>query len=129
MKKIEKLFILFVLLILTTGFISVRSFAQDTIYKDGYKLVEIKPRWEGYVPKEGFVPNDSTAIKIAEAVWLPIYGKDVLEEKPYKARLKKGVWIVEGSIATDTLHITMGGVAYIEIQKSDGKILKVLHDK
>jgi hypothetical protein len=53
---------------------------------------------DGYIPKEGFVPNDSTAIKNAEAIWLPIYGKDVLRKKPFTARLVKGVWIVEGHI-------------------------------
>ena len=47
-------------------------------------------------------------------------------KKPYIARLEKGVWIVEGSLPA---QFTMGGVPYIEIQKSDGKILKVVHGK
>ena len=29
----------------------------------------------GYVPKNGFVPDEKTAIKIAEAVLFPIYGE------------------------------------------------------
>ena len=32
---------------------------------------------KGYLPKEGFVPDKNTAIKIAEAVWFPIYGESI----------------------------------------------------
>ena len=39
-------------------------------------------------PKDGFVPDAKTAIKIAVAVWEPIYGeKEIAREKPYRARL------------------------------------------
>lgn len=71
-----------------------------------------------------YVPDAETAKKIAEAIWLPIYGTNVLNEKPYNAELKMNVWIVTG-----TLKDELGGVAYIEIQKSDCKILKVTHGK
>lgn len=73
------------------------------------------------------VPNKQTAIKIAEAIWLPIYGNKIYNEKPFLAELNaSGVWIVKG-----ILHGTRakGGVAYIEIQKSDCKILKIYHGK
>lgn len=79
-----------------------------------------------YMPAGGFVPDAATAIRIAEAVWLPIYGKKVLSEKPYQARPNsKGVWIVEGYLPKDM----KGGVAYIEISKRDGRILEVTHGK
>ena len=72
------------------------------------------------------MPNAATAKRIAEAVWLPIYGKSVLNEKPFKARLtNEGVWVVEGSLPKDML----GGVAYIEISRRDGRILEVTHGK
>lgn len=80
---------------------------------------------KGYFPKEGFVPDKNTAIKIAEAVWFPIYGESIYTKKPYKIKLIKGVWIIEGSLPKGYL----GGVPYIEIQKKDGKILKVMHGK
>jgi len=79
----------------------------------------------GYIPKEGFVPNAKTAIKIAEAVWIPIYGKNIYREKPYTVSIKNGVWYVEGSLPRGS----KGGVAFIMIQKTDGKILKVIHGK
>lgn len=74
---------------------------------------------------DGYVPDEETAIKIAEAVWLPIYGENVKDEKPFHASLKNdSIWIVEG-----TLHTELGGVARAEIQKRDGKILRVIHGK
>ena len=75
--------------------------------------------------KYDLIPNAKTAIKIAEAVWLPIYGKKIYKEKPFIAKLNSSkIWIVEGSV-----YGTKGGAAYIEIQKKDGKILKVYHEK
>src|SRR5258705_11867230 len=77
-----------------------------------------------FKPKEGYVPNAETAISIAVAIWNPIYGKEQIdEEKPYKANLVKGVWIVEGSLPKGY----KGGVAIAEIQKEDGKIIRVSH--
>jgi len=72
-----------------------------------------------------YVPDENTAKKIAEAIWFPIYGESVLNQKPYKAELKGNVWIVTGTLS-DSID---GGVAYIEIQKSDCKVLKVTHGK
>ena len=79
-----------------------------------------------YTPEAGFVPDANTAIMIAEAVWLPIYGKAVLTKKPFEARLiDGGVWVVEGSLPKGM----EGGVPYIEISKLDGRILEVTHGK
>jgi hypothetical protein len=75
---------------------------------------------------EDYVPNAHTAVKIAEAIWLPIYGKGIYDDKPFVARLKNtDVWVVQGTLAKGT----KGGIPYIEIQKSDCKILAVSHGK
>jgi hypothetical protein len=76
-------------------------------------------------PKGGFVPDSDTAIKIAVAVWEPIYGqKHIANEKPYRAKLLTNtVWKVEGSLPADT----MGGVATAFIAKDDARILSVYH--
>ena len=72
-----------------------------------------------------YVPNAETAIRVAEAIWLPIYGEKIYENKPFVAQLRdSSIWVVEGTPKT-----TKGGVPYIEIQKSDCKILKVSHGK
>ena len=76
--------------------------------------------------EDGYVSNENSAVKIAEVVWLNVYGPDIEVEKPFKVRLNKGqVWVVEGTLGENKL----GGVAHIEIEKSDGKILKVIHGK
>jgi len=86
-------------------------------------LLAVDPEKHNYKPREGYVPDETTAIKIAEAVWLPIYGDTIYTEKPFKTVLKNGVWIVEGSLPEGYV----GGVAEIEIAKDDGKILRVSH--
>jgi NTF2 fold immunity protein len=80
--------------------------------------------------KENYVPNKETAIKIAEAVWLPIYGNKIYKELPFKATLiNDSIWAVGGTLNKSSGKIVVGGTAYIELQKSDGKILKVTHGK
>ena len=77
-------------------------------------------------PKEGFVPDAKTATTIAVAVWQPIYGVvQIAKQKPYRALLTNGIWIVEG-----TFHGSgFGGVAVAEIAKDDGRIVRVSHGK
>ena len=84
----------------------------------------------------GFVPDKETAAKIAVAVWSPIYGEEVIkQQKPYLVRLTNdSVWIVEGTLNENNFFMRyfyhghfLGGTAYIEIRKSDGKILRVIH--
>jgi hypothetical protein len=79
-------------------------------------------------PEDGYISNEASAIKVAEIVWLNVYGQEIKDEKPYIAKLKDGkIWVVEGTFNGG--KYAKGGVAYIEIQKSDGKILKVIHGK
>ena len=89
-----------------------------------------------YVPPNGLVPDEKTAIQIAEAVLLPIYGREViLGERPFRGTLHGDVWTVAG-----TLHCTdaaqrprpstdcVGGTAIIDISKRDGRVLRVIHE-
>ncbi len=88
-----------------------------------------------YIPEAGFVPDPKTAIAIAEAVLVPVYGKKQIEsERPFTATLKDDVWTVEG-----TLHCSDGkggvttscdgGVAVVKIAKRNGRILSMGHGK
>lgn len=74
-------------------------------------------------------PIDSAkyAKEKAEAVWLELYGDEVKDKKPYTIFFDDSneVWLVEGRLSKNML----GGVPHILIQKSDGKILAVWHDK
>jgi hypothetical protein len=109
--------------ILAIFLISCNSKAQE---KDEKKFIlEKKVTKKDNLILKDLVPNAETAIKIAEAIWLPIYGKKIYEKKPFIAKLiNSNVWVVEG-----TVHSTKGGAPYIEIQKKDCKILKVYHEK
>jgi hypothetical protein len=85
-----------------------------------------QPPSESYTPPNGFVPDSLTAVRIAVAVWTPIYGeKPVRDEAPYHATLRDGVWTVEGSFNCE--RACGGGVAVAEIAKGDGRILRVIH--
>ena len=78
------------------------------------------------VPNDGYVPTKDVAIKIAVAVWEPIYGADrIADKKPFRATLANGVWTVEGSLPKGA----KGGVPLAEISKVDGRILRVSHGK
>lgn len=97
-----------------------------------YKTVEVDERFwipPGYTGKprhEGYVPDAATAVRIAEAVWFPIYGnKETLRERPYKVSYKDGVWHVSGTLPP----FYKGGTANIFISKDDGKVLAVFHLK
>ena len=79
-----------------------------------------------FLPENGCVPDEETAIQIAEVVWLSVYGDSIYKKKPFRAELfGDSLWIVAGSLPPDML----GGVPYIEIQKRDCKILGVGHGK
>ena len=88
-------------------------------------LLSFPARADKFQTKGGFVPDAATAIKIAVAVWTPIYGEaHIAEEKPYHATLKGGVWTVEGSMHPPNAP---GGVAFARISQKDGRILEVVH--
>ena len=77
-------------------------------------------------PPNGYVPDAKTAIRIAVAVWAPIYGeKQIQSEKPFHASLAHGVWTVMGSLPVGTV----GGTAVASIAKKDGRVLLVFHGK
>jgi hypothetical protein len=86
------------------------------------------------------VPNEETAIKIAEAIWLPLYGEGIYDKKPFVADLQGDtVWHVYGYLAPSSISInengdtvwTMvcGGIPHIYINKDDAKIIDVYHSK
>ena len=78
------------------------------------------------IPTDGVVPDKETAVRIAEAVLIPIYGRQQIEsERPFNATLIEGIWIVEGTLP----KLMLGGVAQVEISKHDGRILRITHGK
>lgn len=97
----------------------------------GRFILEIDKNTGEILNGEGFgymVPDEQSAISIAEAVWEPIYGKQIRKSKPYVACLKDGIWYVTGSPPKSIFPIA-GGEPYIEIDRETGRILKVYHTK
>jgi hypothetical protein len=81
----------------------------------------------GYVPQNGFAPDEGTATAIAEAVLIPIFGeKTIRQEEPFSASLSLGVWTVKGTMPK---AYNVGGVAVVKLRKSDACILFVSHGK
>lgn len=83
-------------------------------------------------PKNGFVPDEKTAVKIAEAILYPIYGEDLIKsEEPFVVHLKKDVWVIEGKPLTKVIdgapRPVDGGEVHMEISKKDARVLKVIH--
>jgi len=95
------------------------------IYCKNYFCPKPLAKSENYVPSGGYVADDKTAVRIAEAVWLSIYGERIYREKPFIAELRNGVWTVTGTIPEKSI----GGVAEIDIAKKNGRILRVIHGK
>lgn len=80
----------------------------------------------GFIPKEGFVPDKETAIAVSEAVLIPIYGKKQIEsEKLLRKNLKDDIWTVTGTLPEGWV----GGVAVVKLSKQDARIIDVIHYK
>ena len=79
------------------------------------------------VVREGLrMPNEATAVAIAEAVLIPIYGAaEVAADRSYRARLTDGIWRVSGTLPPDR----RGGTAVAMIAKDDGRIVRVFHEQ
>jgi len=134
MRKIY--FTTFTIALICSGFISCNNTKdKSTVEQKAIEIEYIRDRslsindninYDGYIPEEGFVSTPEIAIKIAESILIPIYGKEKIEEqKPFLINLENDIWIIEGN----SHEIIEGGTAYIEIDKISGKILKVFHSK
>jgi hypothetical protein len=74
----------------------------------------------------GYVADAESAIRVAIAVWEPLYGKQhIASERPYRVTLRGGIWHVAGSLPP----LAAGGVAEADIRRSDGKVLRIMHGK
>lgn len=83
------------------------------------------------IPKHGFVPTADVAIQIAEAVLVPVYGKDVVDsERPFHATLKGDLWVVNGTVPCQGAPlgaVCPGGNAEVRLSKKTGRIIYMMH--
>lgn len=87
--------------------------------KDYYAAATV---WER--PKLGVIPDKNTALRVAIAVWEPVYGSNKIRaQAPFKVTLVENVWFVMGSLPKGKV----GGVAVAKISKVDGRVLYISH--
>src|SRR5204862_5711102 len=74
------------------------------------------------------VPDEATAVKLAEKALAKIYGKKQMQsQRPFTAKLTDGIWHITGTLYCKDEHgkvITgacVGGVAMADIRQSDGR--------
>lgn len=90
------------------------------------KLRSRKSPWSKY-PPVGHLPDEASAVMAAEELFIRIYGRSVLSERPFKATIDDNVWIVTG-----TLHCSpecVGGTVAAHITRQDGRVITVFHTK
>jgi hypothetical protein len=70
-------------------------------------------------PKEGYVPDKETAIKIAEVVLFRLYGEqNIIAQRPYVSVEDENIWWVCG-----TVHSELGSEFKIAISKQTAAVL------
>lgn len=75
--------------------------------------------------KGGLIPDERTAVRIAEAILFPIYGeKQIRSQRPYKVKQRDGKWIIDG--ASPPAGFT-GGSFHIVILQRDGRVVEIGH--
>lgn len=83
-------------------------------------------------PVNGYVPDTTTAVRIAEAVLIPIYGtKQIAYEKPFHATLSGDVWTISGTLhcKTTAKSVCVGGTAIVQLSKITGEVLLLGHEE
>jgi len=94
---------------------------QEEVRAETERLIKRAPSVR---PAHGLVPDEKTAISIAEAILYPIYGEETVKrERPFAAHLNNGVWTVIGYLPPGM----MGGTAVVRVAQRDGRILFVNH--
>ena len=124
-----KIQIIGILLLLLLGPLFIEGNAQQPHQKrmDDWKALDwsLKYATPSVRPKNGFVPDESTAVKIAEAVAIAHYGeKTISEERPFRARLRGDTWTVMGTLHPEGVF---GGTAVVKLSKTDGRVLFMIH--
>lgn len=95
----------------------IELFSSENVLGRGKELGEIK--------------DFKAAKREAEKVWVEVYGKEILKNRPYKVFFdsENDVWLVQGSLYDRKGRIVNGGVPYFLVEKKTGRVLAIWHDK
>jgi|ERR1700720_2443000 hypothetical protein len=82
---------------------------------------------KSYRPKVGVVQNKKTAVSIAEAILIPIYGdKQVQSQKAFRVTLRDNIWLIEGALPDPP---EPRGNFVLRLSKINGKVLFITHSQ
>jgi hypothetical protein len=96
---------------------------QSTEIVEGPVLVPAPPL---VILPDGFVPDEHTALAVAEAILLPIYGEaQIASEKPLRGLLDSGIWTVQGTLPEGYV----GGTVVRKLSQRDGRVLYLAHEE
>jgi len=70
--------------------------------------------------------SKDTILKLAEIYLIEIYGDKILQQKPWIVTDNDDSYVINGRLPRE---FKVGGVAEIEIRKSDGKVIRYTHGK
>lgn len=118
--------LLFLMTAIICGCERKRDFVMDPTLQRQYlndsTFYVIPDNWTGEVK------TAEEAFCIAIPVLEEGFGKeDVNHQKPFIINLIDDIWVIEGTLHQSNAEIIYGGTAYIEIKKSNGAILKIVH--
>ncbi|MDR1564013.1 MAG: YbbC/YhhH family protein [Oscillospiraceae bacterium] len=121
--------IILALILAISGVIFIPRFIEAA-HVGTFTLSDYSHFMEGFESERVLGATDTAkdARQKAEKVFVEIYGKSVKEEKPFLVAFdeESQVWLVSGNWPPKG---SKGGAAKILIQKSDGKVLAVWHEK
>jgi hypothetical protein len=83
-------------------------------------------KWgKSFRPSNGYVPDQKTAIQVAKAILISVYGEvTVKNEEPFTASLEGTIWTVKGAVRPYP-----SGNAEIKLSKNDGAVLFLTHSQ
>ena len=111
-----------------------KTLAAEILQSHGLNLetvrekIALRPKsQDGHIPSDrlpeaGVVPDAVTAMRIAEAVWIPLYGEELVKQQsPLEADLSSSVWTVRGTCQSEQAANRLVAA----IAQTDGRILKI----
>jgi hypothetical protein len=113
--------------------ILVAMFAAGTVSQIPKKSAEnpesgkwYATKWgQSYRPSNGYVPDQKTAIQVAKAILISVYGEvTVKNEETFTASLAGNIWTVKGAVRPYP-----SGNAEVKLSKTDGAVLFLTHSQ
>ena len=79
----------------------------------------------------GSVETASEAVEKARELWIDVYGNHVKKIKTFGVFIdtQNDVWLVCGTLKMSEKRPVSGGVPYVIIEKSTGKVIAIWHDE